>query len=804
MADPTEANENLEVNVLIGSDIYWNLVTGRVARGGSGPIAIHSKVGWILSGPVSQHDVSVNLCATANSHSLKIEAYPAEASLEQQLSKFWDLEALGIQSDESSAYEKFVQQIRFDGKRYEVSLPWKDHHHHPLPDNLSLCRQRLEGLLKRLRQSPQLLSEYDTIIQDQRRLGIIESVSEPSKAVSDRVHYLPHHCILRQDKVTSKVRIVYDTSARTNGPSLNDCLYRGPKFDQSIFDILLRFRLNHVALIGDIEKAFLMVSVSERDRDSLRFLWTSNPFSPSTEFITLRFARIVFGVTSSPLLNATINHHIQSYVEADPVFVEQFLSSIYVDDVVFGSTDTDAAYNLYLKSRLRLAVAGFKLRKFATNSDELRRRINNNEAMIDQEHTCNTESNSDSTSLNPGASTDGAICMEDQSYAKMSLGINSNDTSGMHKVLGVQWNAVSDTLQFSISDVAQSMLDLEPSKRSVVSAAAKFFDPLGVVSPVTIMFKIFCQQLCEAKVEWDEPLTDNLLSGWKQLLAMIQNTQVITIPRCVYHGFDATRPAKFNLVGFCDASSKAYAAVVYARIEDESHVVVEFLSAKTRVAPMGGSPIPRLELLSALLLAKLMNNIHSALSPRVSLGDPVCYSDSKVALYWIYGCEQEWKQFVENRTNSIRGLIPPSHWRHCAGVENPADLPSRCMSFASLKGNPLWLHGPDWLHSQDWQAHPDDPNITTILAPDECKSEMKRKSAVHSLITIQECSTQVSNIIDVRAYSSTYRLYRVTSLVLRFIDCIRCQVDESTMKKAKLYWIKDCQSNLLQDSRFPT
>lgn len=285
---------------------------------------------------------------------------------------------------------------------------------------------------------------------------------------------------------------------------------------------------------------------------------------------------------------------------------------------------------------------------------------------------------------------------------------------------------------------------------------------------------------------------------------MIQSTQVITIPRCVYHGFDATRPAKFNLVGFCDASSKAYAAVVYARIEDESHVVVEFLSAKTRVAPMGGSSIPRLELISALLLAKLMTNIHSALSPRVSLGDPVCYSDSKVALYWIYGCEQEWKQFVENRTNSIRGLIPPSHWRHCAGVENPADLPSRGMSFASLKGNPLWLHGPDWLHSQDWQAHPDDPNITTIPAPDECKSEMKRRSAVHSLITIQECSTQVSNIIDVRAYSSTYRLYRVTSLVLRFIDRIRCQVDESTMKKAKLYWIKDCQSNLLQDSRFPT
>ena len=107
---------------------------------------------------------------------------------------------------------------------------------------------------------------------------------------------------------------------------------------------------------------------------------------------------------------------------------------------------------------------------------------------------------------------------------------------------------------------------------------------------------IFCQQLWEAKVEWDEPLTGDLLSRWKQLLAMLQCTEVVTIPRCVYHGFDTTRPVYFNLVGFCDASSKAYAAVVYARMQDDSRFIVEFLSAKTRVTPISGSSIPCLEL----------------------------------------------------------------------------------------------------------------------------------------------------------------------------------------------------------------
>ena len=93
---------------------------------------------------------------------------------------------------------------------------------------------------------------------------MIECVS----LASDRVHYLPHHGVVRQDKATSKLRIVYDASARSTGPSLNNCLYTGPKFGQSIFDILLRFRHQKVALVGDIEKAFLMVSVREKDRDS--------------------------------------------------------------------------------------------------------------------------------------------------------------------------------------------------------------------------------------------------------------------------------------------------------------------------------------------------------------------------------------------------------------------------------------------------------------------------------------------------------------------------------------------------------
>ena len=210
-----------------------------------------------------------------------------------------------------------------------------------------------------MKQTPQLLGEYANIIQDQLKSGIIEIVPDPSLSATDRTPYVPHHAVLRQDKSTTKFRIVYDASAKSTGPFLNDCLYTGPKFGQSFIDIVLCFRLRQVALIGDIEKAFLMLSMDKKYRDSLRFLLVKDPQAEPVEVISLRFTRVVFGVSSSPfLLNATFNYHLETYHQADPQFVEKFLSSIYVDDLVSGSHDVQSAYKFYKKARQRLAVAG--------------------------------------------------------------------------------------------------------------------------------------------------------------------------------------------------------------------------------------------------------------------------------------------------------------------------------------------------------------------------------------------------------------------------------------------------------------
>jgi hypothetical protein len=104
-----------------------------------------------------------------------------------------------------------------------------------------------------------------------------------------------------------------------------------------------------------------------------------------------------------------------------------------------------------------------------------------------------------------------------------------------------------------------------------------------------------------------------------------------------------------------------------------------------------GARVNSLELLSAFLLGGLVSTVWQAL---IQLKDATWYTDSQVAYFWITRREREWKQFVQNRVNEIRELVPPESWRHCPGAENLADIPSRDVSPRELQEKlDFWLHG---------------------------------------------------------------------------------------------------------------
>ena len=292
------------------------------------------------------------------------------------------------------------------------------------------------------------------------------------------------------------------------------------------------------------------------------------------------------------------------------------------------------------------------------------------------------------------------------------------------------------------------------------------------------------------------------------MISGIRGAYKIAIPRCFLEGI-LQRVEAYTLQGFCDASNKAYGAVVYLQIMTSTGNLTRFIASKTRVAPLRKQTIPRLELLSALLLSRLMVSITRSLESILTLSEPTCYTDSKVALYWILGTSKEWKQFVQNRVTEIRKCISPSHWKHCAGKDNPADLPSRGLSLPDLSLSQLWSEGPEWLNDDISEIHLDD-----ITIPEECVTELRGTESYNLLVT--EERKGLSEIIDCQRYSNINRLLGVTAYVLRIMNNIRQTTDKNgkvhtsitlsanEISSAKTLWIKEVQKKLTASKNFET
>ena len=263
------------------------------------------------------------------------------------------------------------------------------------------------------------------------------------------------------------------------------------------------------------------------------------------------------------------------------------------------------------------------------------------------------------------------------------------------------------------------------------------------------------KQLCEEDWDWDQELTGKTLSKWEKLLSSLRESPTLSVPR-MYAPSIHSSTTLCSLHGFCDASVKAYAAVIYLVTQVESQRQVAFVASKTRISPQRKLTIPRLELLSAVLLARLIHSVTQILSTRITLQQPVCYADSQVALHWIAGHGKEWKQFVHNRVIEICKLVPAEHWKHCPGAENPADLPSRGMTATELSVSRLWNRGPTWLGSE--QCDSMCANATIDNMPVDCLAEMKCSSEVTHMLMLTWLALRT---IQCERFSSLGRLLSV-------------------------------------------
>ena len=758
----------LEIDVLIGANYLWSFQDGHVIRGGRNqPVAIETALGWVISGPLegknSDHSSFVNSVCHV------IDPFPLPdknaSDVDKNMHKLWDLDTLGIRV-EDEVHKSVIDNISFTGTRYSVGLPWKVGHG-PVPDNYNNAFVRLKSQVKKLEKSPQVFEEYHNIIKEQEKAGIIEQVSDSN--LSSKVSYLPHRAVIRSDAETTKVRIVYDASCsdRKTGVSLNDCLHVGPPLTPLMFDMLIRFREKPIVLVGDIEKAFLNIEVDPTDRDVLRFLWIKDINAENPEIVTYRFNRVVFGVNSSPfLLNAVLQFHINRYREIDPKFGECMSKGFFVDDLVTTHTDVNEAFSLFMKAKERMSEGGFKLRKWKTNDRSLAYKIN-----------------------------------EDEVESKTGTKLARNEDSSKTKVLGLAWDKDQDLLEFNLDKVAEG--EGLVTKRYILSRIAALFDPLGLISPVTVTAKVLFQDLCLEKLGWDDPLPKDKLLRWEKWLKGLKDMQVITTPRCMLDGLEG-QILKTSLHGFGDASKKAYCATVYLVCETTEGIYSKLISSKTRIAPLKSLTIPRLELMAARILVNLIDTVKKALSSDTKIDEVKYWTDSIAVLYWIQN-KCDWKPFVQHRVNEILTQSRKEDWGHVVGLENPADIGSRGASPSQLVGNNLWWGGPNWLkgEKESWpQALPVEESI-------EVKEEMKGQVVLTS--TVESINT-VGSVIDINRHSSLGKLLRVTAFVKRFISNLKRKkegavvitenLDAEDIQNAEKEWIKDAQVYLMGQSEY--
>ncbi|GFW18510.1 reverse transcriptase domain-containing protein [Trichonephila clavipes] len=265
----------------------------------------------------------------------------------------------------------FENNLKFNNGMYETKLFWEDKPS-DLENNWAIAKRRFGNLSIKMQDNNWLYNEYKNIVKDQIKENIVEECSSHFETNS---YYMPHSAVVRKDKETTKVRMVFDASSKGRDcKSLNECLYAGPPLNPRIIDVILRFREYEHAFCSDIQGAFLTIGIAQEDHDYLRLFWFPND-GDAKSYKIMRMNRVPFGVTLSPfILAATIKFHIRKYKEDYRETYELLNTSLYVDNLFAGSSESVyKAFDLSKDAIEILKDANMNLRKFKTNSKELRK-----------------------------------------------------------------------------------------------------------------------------------------------------------------------------------------------------------------------------------------------------------------------------------------------------------------------------------------------------------------------------------------------------------------------------------------------
>lgn len=697
------------IDMLIGSDILPSIIKPGLKKNISGNLLAQcTEFGWIVSGKPN--------CQLIASFASWTATYDP---LSEELRKFWEIENISNEKTLSASdiwceefYKRTVQR-RSDG-RYVVRLPFKQ----DLPSDKYLGSSRSAAMgqylrmEKTLEKNPDIAGEYNKVLSEYVTLGHMELTTkfEISENLHFRSYYLPHHAVVKPDRTSTKVRVVFNASKRTdNGVSLNDILYTGPTLQNELTNVVLRWRFFKYVFNGDIQKMYRQIFVHEKDQQFQRILFRSSPLEKVEDYC---LKTVTFGVNCAPYLAIrTLLQLSDENKHSHPTASNILKSQIYVDDILSGAHSLTEAKSYLHEVIDLLKSAGFPLKKITSNHPQILLNLPPEDLLSED-----------------------FLRLEDVSETK---------------TLGIQWNAKYDYFFYKVTHFDLPTVAI--TKRKVLSIVAKLFDPAGWLTPIIVVAKVLMQQLWIDGTNWDEEVTTHSFEKWNAFISKFEDIENIKIPRWVHFSSET----EIQIHGFCDASEKAYCACLYIRVKSSKNITyTNLLVSKSKVAPLKTVSLPRLELCGAAMLSKLLKSVCQNLelsSPEIFL-----WTDSTITLSWISKPPFYWKTFVANKVSEILDNVGNANWRHVASADNPADLGTRGCTAEELQACSLWWHGPHWLakEPQHW------PKPASLKEP-----ELEKKVfAMHAQVVGDDL---------LEDFSSLNRVLRVFAYAFRFINGCR-------------------------------
>ncbi|KAG6454118.1 hypothetical protein O3G_MSEX008494 [Manduca sexta] len=554
-------------------------------------------------------------------------------------------------------------------------------------------------------QQENMEKDYKLFMQEYQSLGHMKLAASNTKPDC----HMTHHSVQRTESTTTKFRVVFNASVKTSsGLSLNDVMLCGPNLQQDLQSLIIKWRQYQYAFTADIEKMFRQIWIHEEDQKLQKIIWRDARNVPIKEY---QLTTVTYGTKSAPFLAMMTLKQLA--IDEKPNYVgsqaaDVLDQSFYMDDLLHGSHSIEAAKQLHDDLIRLLKSGGFNLRKWRSNIPEL----------------------------------------SDDSYKSNNQDSFNFKQAEYTKTLGLCWNPHLDVFTFQYK-IDQS---LKPNtKRSLLSDISKLFDPLGWLAPLSTKLKIIFQNVWLSNISWDDQLPENIKTEWEKVKQDINNLNKLQIPRWIY----TKECHKIELHGFCDSSIKAYACVIYGKINDGDKISIPLLVAKTRLVPVGKKiSLPRLELSGALLLSRLMSKVKQCLSNYQT--EVYGWSDSMVVLGWLSGDPGRWKTFVANRVQEIINIMPRSCWRYIKSEHNPADCASRGITALQLIEHNLWWQGPSLLQN----------NCYKEIQQQYFTWYQEVKKAKH--VNVAEHVTENSIIYQLLSkYSSFNKVIRILSWILR-------------------------------------